>query len=134
MTDWTTTNYKITVITCRAFVLSDCYFIICKFIIQCFTKLIFRHYSDRFKLRFGYLQLDNQLPLTLMPVLLAPEQSSDVQHPVFKMTITMQNENKDGVQVYPYVYIRVCFVEFDAKIWSWIFWFSFCKIKFKIWF
>lgn len=53
-----------------------------------------------------------------MPVLLAPEQTSDVQHPVFKMTITMQNENKDGIQVYPYVYIRVCFVEFDANLWS----------------
>ncbi|XP_020979196.1 uncharacterized protein LOC107640015 [Arachis ipaensis] len=63
--------------------------------------------TSRFKLIFGYLQLDNQLPLTLMPVLLAPEQSPDVQHPVFKMTITMQNENKDGIQVYPYVYIRV---------------------------
>lgn len=63
--------------------------------------------TSRFKLIFGYLQLDNQLPLTLMPVLLAPEQTSDVQHPVFKMTITMQNENKDGVLVYPYVYIRV---------------------------
>ncbi|ESW28603.1 hypothetical protein PHAVU_002G003000 [Phaseolus vulgaris] len=63
--------------------------------------------TSRFKLIFGYLQLDNQLPLTLMPVLLAPEQISDVQHPVFKMTITMQNENNDGIQVYPYVYIRV---------------------------
>ncbi|KAF7828516.1 Vacuolar protein sorting-associated protein 13C [Senna tora] len=63
--------------------------------------------TSRFKLIFGYLQVDNQLPLTLMPVLLAPEQASDVQHPVFKMTITMQNENKDGVEVYPYVYIRV---------------------------
>ncbi|RDY03158.1 Vacuolar protein sorting-associated protein 13C, partial [Mucuna pruriens] len=58
--------------------------------------------TSRFKLIFGYLQLDNQLP-TLMPLLLAPEQISDVQHPVFKMTITMQNENKDGIQVYPYV-------------------------------
>ncbi|KAK7309084.1 hypothetical protein RJT34_05549 [Clitoria ternatea] len=63
--------------------------------------------TSRFKLIFGYLQVDNQLPLTLMPVLLAPEQTSDVQHPVFKMTITVQNENKDGIQVYPYVYIRV---------------------------
>ncbi|KAK7307747.1 hypothetical protein VNO77_41077 [Canavalia gladiata] len=63
--------------------------------------------TSRFKLIFGYLQLDNQLPLTLMPVLLAPEQTSDLQHPVFKMTITMQKENKDGIQVYPYVYIRV---------------------------
>ncbi|XP_043697676.1 uncharacterized protein LOC122648528 isoform X2 [Telopea speciosissima] len=63
--------------------------------------------TSRFKLIFGYLQLDNQLPQTLMPVLLAPEQTTDMQHPVFKMTITVKNENTDGTQVYPYVYIRV---------------------------
>jgi vacuolar protein sorting-associated protein 13A/C len=61
----------------------------------------------RFKLILGHLQLDNQLPLTVMPVLLAPEQTADVNHPVFKMTITMRNESPDGIQVYPYVYIRV---------------------------
>uniref|UniRef100_A0A7N1A9Q6 Peroxin/Ferlin domain-containing protein n=1 Tax=Kalanchoe fedtschenkoi TaxID=63787 RepID=A0A7N1A9Q6_KALFE len=63
--------------------------------------------TSRFKLMIGYLQLDNQLPLTLMPVLLAPEQYSDVNHPVFKMTITMRNETTDGIQVYPYVFVRV---------------------------
>lgn len=62
----------------------------------------------------GYLQIDNQLPLTLMPVLLAPEQMSDIHHPVFKMTITMQNVNSDGIQVYPYVYIRVMLYLYDA--------------------
>ncbi|XP_042486677.1 uncharacterized protein LOC122066914 [Macadamia integrifolia] len=62
--------------------------------------------TSRFKLIFGHLQLDNQLPLLLLPVLLAPDQT-DMQHPVFKMTITMKNENTDGTQVYPYVYIRV---------------------------
>ena len=65
----------------------------------------------RFKLILGHLQLDNQLPLTLMPVLLAPDQTSDVNHPVFKMTITIRNENSDGVLVFPYVYIRVCFIK-----------------------
>ncbi|XP_022737877.1 uncharacterized protein LOC111290709 isoform X2 [Durio zibethinus] len=63
--------------------------------------------TSRFKLILGYLQIDNQLPLSLMPVLLAPEQISDIHHPVFKMTITMLNVNTDGIQVYPYVYIRV---------------------------
>ncbi|XVF52445.1 hypothetical protein PTKIN_Ptkin05aG0018700 [Pterospermum kingtungense] len=63
--------------------------------------------TSRFKLILGHLQIDNQLPLTLMPVLLAPEQMSDIHHPVFKMTITMRNANTDGIQVYPYVYIRV---------------------------
>lgn len=45
-----------------------------------------------------------------MPVLLAPEQTIDMHHPVFKMTITIRNESPDGVQVYPYVYIRVMFL------------------------
>lgn len=94
----------------------------------CYIFSMVNWYLDvfyRFKLIFGYLQLDNQLPLTLMPVLLAPEQTYDVQHPVFKMTITIQNENKDGIQVYPYVYIRVCYVL--------ILWYcSFLLIKFQI--
>ncbi|XP_060207492.1 uncharacterized protein LOC132635217 [Lycium barbarum] len=63
--------------------------------------------TSSFKLVLGYLQLDNQLPLTLMPVLLAPEQNIDMDHPVFKMTFTVRNENIDGVQVYPKVYVRV---------------------------
>ncbi|VFQ66400.1 unnamed protein product [Cuscuta campestris] len=63
--------------------------------------------TSRFKLIVGYLQFDNQLPLTSMPVLLVPEQTFDLQHPVFKMTVTMRNENVDGIQVYPYIYIRV---------------------------
>ncbi|KAK1307367.1 hypothetical protein QJS10_CPA10g01051 [Acorus calamus] len=62
--------------------------------------------TSRFKLILGHLQLDNQLPLTSMPVLLAPEQTSDLHHPVFKTTITMSNANTDGTQVFPYVYIR----------------------------
>ncbi|CAN4127752.1 unnamed protein product [Withania somnifera] len=63
--------------------------------------------TSKFKLILGYLQLDNQLPLTLMPVLLAPEQNIDMHHPVLKMTLTVRNENIDGVQVYPYVKVRV---------------------------
>nr|XP_027080056.1 uncharacterized protein LOC113703042 isoform X2 [Coffea arabica] len=63
--------------------------------------------TSRFKLILGYLQLDNQLPLTLMPVLLAPEQTSDASHPVFKMTVTVSNKSQNGIQIYPYVYIRV---------------------------
>lgn len=63
--------------------------------------------TSRFKLILGNVQLDNQLPLTLLPVLLASEQTTDMHHPVFKMTITVCNESTDGIQVYPYVYIRV---------------------------
>ena len=66
---------------------------------------------DRFKLILGFLQLDNQLPLTVMPVLLAPEHMIDSHHPVFKMTITMSNKNIDEILVYPCVYVRVRFLE-----------------------
>lgn len=65
------------------------------------------HPPFRFKLILGNLQLDNQLPLTLMPVLLAPDQGTDLQNPVFKMTITICNENPAGIVVYPYIYTRV---------------------------
>lgn len=62
----------------------------------------------RFKIILGHLQIDNQLPLTLMPILLAPDNTGDNHQPVLKMTITMCNEETDGIQVYPYVYVRVC--------------------------
>ncbi|KAF8380627.1 hypothetical protein HHK36_028116 [Tetracentron sinense] len=62
--------------------------------------------TSRFKIILGHLQLDNQLPLTLMPVLLAPE-PSDTHLPVLKMTVTMSNNTTDGTLVFPYVYIRV---------------------------
>ncbi|XP_021768084.1 uncharacterized protein LOC110732449 isoform X1 [Chenopodium quinoa] len=61
--------------------------------------------TNKFKMSLGHLQLDNQLPLTSMPVLLAPEHIG--QQPVFKITLTVLNENTDGIQVYPEVYIRV---------------------------
>ncbi|KAF3782527.1 Vacuolar sorting-associated protein 13C [Nymphaea thermarum] len=63
--------------------------------------------TSRFKLIVGHLQFDNQLPLTVMPVLLAPEYKSDAHRPVFKMTITMSNDNTDGFLIFPYVYVRV---------------------------
>ncbi|KAI3918587.1 hypothetical protein MKX01_041907, partial [Papaver californicum] len=63
--------------------------------------------TSRVKLILGHMQIDNQLPLTLIPVLLGPEHTADAHHPVFKTTITMRNDNNDGTLVYPYVYIRV---------------------------
>ncbi|KAK6146409.1 hypothetical protein DH2020_020278 [Rehmannia glutinosa] len=50
-------------------------------------------YYPLFKLILDYVQLDNQLPLAVMPVLLAPEQTPDVHHPVFKMTITVTDKS-----------------------------------------
>uniref|UniRef100_A0A452YV74 Uncharacterized protein n=2 Tax=Triticinae TaxID=1648030 RepID=A0A452YV74_AEGTS len=61
----------------------------------------------RFKLIIGQLQLDNQLPLSIMPVVLATESMPDSNHPVFKANIAVSNVTSNGIQVYPHVYIRV---------------------------
>jgi len=63
--------------------------------------------TSRFKLILGQLQLDNQLPLSTMPVVLATESKPDSNRPVFKANIAVSNVTSNGIQVYPHVYIRV---------------------------
>ncbi|KAL6642664.1 hypothetical protein ACP70R_020845 [Stipagrostis hirtigluma subsp. patula] len=63
--------------------------------------------TSRFKLILGQLQLDNQLPLSTMPVVLATESRPDSNRPVFKANIAVSNMISNGIQVYPHVYIRV---------------------------
>ncbi|WVZ57683.1 hypothetical protein U9M48_008037 [Paspalum notatum var. saurae] len=63
--------------------------------------------TSRFKLILGQLQLDNQLPLSTMPVVLATESRPDSNRPVFKANIAVSNITSNGIQVYPHVYIRV---------------------------
>ncbi|KAK3153327.1 hypothetical protein QOZ80_2BG0170820 [Eleusine coracana subsp. coracana] len=63
--------------------------------------------TSRFKLILGQLQLDNQLPLSTMPVVLATESRPDTNRPVFKANIAVSNVTSNGIQVYPHVYIRV---------------------------
>jgi hypothetical protein len=74
-----------------------------------FFLVIFSLAYVRFKLLIGHLQLDNELPLTVMPVLLAPEEAPDLNCPVFKANIAIRNEMADGTEVYPFVYLRVNF-------------------------
>ena len=66
----------------------------------------------RFKLILGQLQLDNQLPLSTMPVVLATESKPDSNRPVFKANIAVSNVTSNGIQVYPHVYIRVMLLLF----------------------
>lgn len=61
----------------------------------------------RFKLILGQLQLDNQLPLSTMPVILATESRPDSNRPVFKVNFAVSNTTSNGIQVYPHVFIRV---------------------------
>ncbi|CAD6212089.1 unnamed protein product [Miscanthus lutarioriparius] len=63
--------------------------------------------TSRFKLILGQLQLDNQLPLSTMPVVLATESWPDSNRPVFKANVAVSNVTSNGIQVYPHVYIRV---------------------------
>uniref|UniRef100_J3N503 PH domain-containing protein n=1 Tax=Oryza brachyantha TaxID=4533 RepID=J3N503_ORYBR len=63
--------------------------------------------TSRFKLIIGHMQLDNQLPLSIMPVAFATESIPDPNHPVFKANIAVSNVTSNGIQVYPHVYIRV---------------------------
>jgi len=52
------------------------------------------------------MQADNQLPLTPMPVLLAPELHEDEGF-VIKAIASMKAETNEAVQVYPYLGLQV---------------------------
>lgn len=56
----------------------------------------------------GYLQVDNTLPLTPMPVLLAPE-IHEVEGNVIKATASMKADTGEAAQVYPYLGLQVRF-------------------------
>lgn len=56
------------------------------------------------------MQVDNDLPLTPAPVLLAPELHEDEDY-VIKAIACMKTETNQAVQVYPYLGFQVrCFV------------------------
>ena len=60
----------------------------------------------RIKVRVGHVQIDNQLALTAMPVLLAPQEAPGVrQDYVIKLTIASQTEHDE--EVYPYIGLQV---------------------------
>ncbi|KAL2636221.1 hypothetical protein R1flu_007700 [Riccia fluitans] len=59
------------------------------------------------KLRVGDLQLDNQLPLTWMPVLLFPEGRSEEREFLLSATVTMFDDNIEATRVFPYIGIQV---------------------------
>lgn len=61
----------------------------------------------RFTVKVGYMQIDNQLPLTPMPVLLAPELHEEDF--VIKAIASMKVETNEAIQVYPYLGLKVCY-------------------------
>ncbi|XP_073012998.1 uncharacterized protein [Typha latifolia] len=58
---------------------------------------------SRFKLRMHWIQLDNQLPFTPMPVLFRPQKVGDQLDYVIKFSMTMQTKNSLDFCVYPYI-------------------------------
>lgn len=61
----------------------------------------------RFTLRLHALQVDNQLPLSPMPVLLRPPEVEEETDYMFKLTVTMQSNGSLDLCVYPYIGIQV---------------------------
>ncbi|MCO5611230.1 hypothetical protein L7F22_065481 [Adiantum nelumboides] len=63
--------------------------------------------SRRLKFFLGYLQLDNQLPFSVLPVVLVPEEKNKNADPVLKFSVTMSDHASETVQVYPYIGVKV---------------------------
>ncbi|XP_019418850.1 PREDICTED: uncharacterized protein LOC109329610 isoform X2 [Lupinus angustifolius] len=58
---------------------------------------------SRFKLRMTGLQVDNQLPLTPMPVLFRPQKAVAETDYILKCSVTMQSNGSLDLCVYPYI-------------------------------
>ncbi|PRQ39555.1 putative vacuolar protein sorting-associated protein [Rosa chinensis] len=58
---------------------------------------------SRLKLRMRGIQLDNQLPLTPMPVLFRPHRVGEEMDYILKFSVTMQSNGSLDLCVYPYI-------------------------------
>lgn len=58
---------------------------------------------SRFKLRMRGLQVDNQLPLTPMPVLFRPQKVGEETDYILKLSVTLQSNGSLDYCVYPYI-------------------------------
>lgn len=58
------------------------------------------------------IQVDNQLPLTPMPVLLRPQKSGEDNDYVLKFSVTMQEIGSLDLSVYPYIGLHVSLSNF----------------------
>ncbi|KAK6930330.1 Vacuolar protein sorting-associated protein 13, DH-like domain [Dillenia turbinata] len=58
---------------------------------------------SRFKLRMQGIQLDNQLPLTPMPVLFRPQKIGEETDFILKLSVTLQSNGTLDLCIYPYI-------------------------------
>lgn len=61
----------------------------------------------RFKLRMHGIQVDNQLPLSPMPVLFRPQRVGEGTEYILKFSLTMQSNGSLDLCVYPYIGVQV---------------------------
>ncbi|KAI5072395.1 hypothetical protein GOP47_0012501 [Adiantum capillus-veneris] len=61
----------------------------------------------RLKFFVGYFQLDNQLPFSVLPVVLVPEEKNKNTDPILKISVTICDQASDAVQAYPYIGVKV---------------------------
>jgi vacuolar protein sorting-associated protein 13A/C len=67
----------------------------------------FHIFFNRFKLRMRGIQVDNQLPLTPMPVLFRPQRVGEETDYVLKFSLTIQSNGSLDLCVYPYIGVHV---------------------------
>ncbi|KAI3834068.1 hypothetical protein MKX03_035864 [Papaver bracteatum] len=58
---------------------------------------------SRFKLRMSAIQVDNQLPLTPMPVVFRPQRTGEQLEYILKFSFTTQSNGSQNICVYPYI-------------------------------
>ncbi|XP_012842600.1 PREDICTED: uncharacterized protein LOC105962815 isoform X1 [Erythranthe guttata] len=58
---------------------------------------------SRLKIRMGGIQLDNQLPLTPMPVLFRPQRVGEDTDYILKLSVTKQSSGSLDLCIYPYI-------------------------------
>ncbi|XP_073302377.1 uncharacterized protein [Primulina huaijiensis] len=58
---------------------------------------------SRLKVRMGAIQVDNQLPLTPMPVLFRPQRAGEETDYILKLSVTQQSTGSLDLCVYPYI-------------------------------
>ncbi|KAF3970469.1 hypothetical protein CMV_005848 [Castanea mollissima] len=61
---------------------------------------------SRFKLRMHGIQVDNQLPLSPMPVLFRPQRVAEGTEYILKFSLTMQSNGSLDLCVYPYIGVQ----------------------------
>lgn len=64
-------------------------------------------FFNRFKLRMRGIQVDNQLPLTPMPVLFRPQRVGEETDYSLKFSLTIQSNGSLDLCVYPYIGVHV---------------------------